>query len=277
MRNKRLLWLAFIVGIVAVAAMIFGLLFSGLADYRGNGIFSRDLSRYGFGPGRDMHGFMHGYGVTGDYGMMGGYGYGGMMGGYGYGGMMGGYGGMMGIQSGPVDASVRPISIDEANDAAGRFLDYYDGAQLQVGEIIEFSNGFYARIEERETGAGAFEIVINRNTGAVLFGPGPSLAWNTKYGPGYGYGMMDRGYRQVLRGANDATTDMPVEADDARDRARDYLERQFPGATAGEPAAFYGYYTLKVTMDQRTLGLLSVDGYDGRIWFHSWLGAFLSE
>jgi len=50
-----------------------------------------------------------------------------------------------------------------------------------------------------------------------------------------------------------------------------------PGSKAGEPDTFYGYYTIEFEKDGRTLGMLSVDGYYGQIWYHSWHGAYLSE
>ncbi|MFA5802452.1 MAG: hypothetical protein WC911_08235 [Thermoleophilia bacterium] len=72
-----------------------------------------------------------------------------------------------------------------------------------------------------------------------------------------------------------ATTDMTVKKADARARAQKYLDTQLPGATAGEPETFYGYYTVKVDKDGRTFGMLSVNGDDGQFWYHAWLGTFL--
>jgi len=72
------------------------------------------------------------------------------------------------------------------------------------------------------------------------------------------------------------TTDMPLKKNDARDRAQKFLDKQLPGTKAGEPDTFFGYYTIEVEKDGKTLGMLSVDGYYGQIWYHSWHGAFLS-
>jgi hypothetical protein len=202
--------------------------------------------------------------------------------------MMGGSG-MMGGVSGPVDAGTAPLTIDQANDAAKRYLDYWNNSDLKVREIIEFTNGFYARVDEQSTGAGAFELLIDRNTGLVTAEPGPNTVWNTKYGAwgtnrsdtaNYG-GMMGSGYGMMGGGSgparSEATTDMPVKRDDARSRAQKFLDRQLPGTQAAEPDTFYGYYTVEVQKDGKTLGMLSVEGYYGQIWYHSWHGAFLSE
>ena len=89
---------------------------------------------------------------------------------------------------------------------------------------------------------------------------------------GYG-GMMGN-----ISGTNTsatATTDMPIKKADARDRAQKFLDKQFPGAVAGEPDTFYGYYTVFVDKDRLALGMLSVDGYYGQVVWHSWTGAVL--
>jgi len=215
-------------------------------------------------------------------------GYGGMMGpGAGIsGGMMAG--GMMG--GGPADVATAPLSIDQAATAAKRYVDSWNNSDLKVKEVLEFTNGFYARVDEQSTGTGAFELLIDRNSGITYPEPGPNMMWNTKYGAwknwgtgdGYGMmggGMMGPGYGRSGYGPGEqnATTDMPISKSQARDRAQQFLDRQLPGTKAGEPEVFYGYYTVEVEKDGRTLGMLSVHGYYGQVWYHSWHGAYLGE
>lgn len=283
MKGKALLWWGLGAGGVAIVALVLGLVFLGPSGPAGV---------YGW---NNAYGMMGGYGgsIGGSYGpggmgpgMMG---PGGMMGGgYGPGGMMGS--GMMGgFYGGPTDAATAPLTVDQARDAANRYLDYWGNSDLKVREALEFTNGFYARVEEQSTGAGAFEILIDRNSGVVSPEPGPNMMWDTKYGAwgtyntaGYG-GMMGGGYGGGMMGGqygqarSSTTTDMPVKKDDARSRAQKFLDRQLPGTQAGDPDTFYGYYTIEVKKDGNTLGMLSVDGYYGQVWFHSWHGAFLSE
>jgi hypothetical protein len=99
------------------------------------------------------------------------------------------------------------------------------------------------------------------------------------YGGMMGAGMMGPGYGPAgySRGDRTATTDMPVTETQARDRAQQFLDRQLPGTRAAEPDTFYGYYTVEVEKDGRVLGMLSVHGYYGQVWFHSWHGSFLNE
>ncbi len=71
---------------------------------------------------------------------------------------------------------------------------------------------------------------------------------------------------------------MPVKADQAIKDANDYLAQAFPGAQAAtDPSTFYGYYTLDFSRDGKTLGMLSVNGYTGQVWLHTWHGDFISE
>lgn len=283
MKNRNLLWWGLGAGTVAVAAYILGWLFFWPTSTREYGVPG------GYGYGQDgMMGMMGGYGSSTAYGP------GGMMGGSG-GGMMGGMIGMMGggMMDGPVDTSTSPLSLDQAQGAANRYLDYWGNSDLKVTEVIEFTNGFYARVNEQSTGAGAFELLVGRNTGVASPEPGAGMAWNTKYGPmgtdagsgtnsvagpgmmgGYGAGMM--GGRSNQSRAS-TTTDMPVKKNDARDRAQKFLDKQLPGTKAGEPDTFYGYFTVEVEKDGKTFGMLSVDGYYGQIWYHSWHGAYLSS
>lgn len=256
MKSKALLWWGLGAGAVAVVVLMLGLLLYGPNASQGI------------------------YGGNSGYGMMGG-GYGGP-GGMMSGDMMGGgSGGMMGTYGDPTDTSTAPLTIDQANDAAKRYLDYWGNSDLKVREILEFTNGFYARVDEQSTGTGAFEVLIDRSTGVVSPEPGPNMMWNTKYGVWGTYnsagngGSMMGGRSGQTRSAT--TTDMPVKKDDSRARAQEFLDKQLPGTQVADPDTFYGYYTIEVQKDGGTLGMLSVDGYYGQAWFHSWHGAFLSS
>lgn len=68
---------------------------------------------------------------------------------------------------------------------------------------------------------------------------------------------------------------MPIRPEKAREIARQYLVGVMPGAEAGEPEPFYGYYTLHVLRSGKIIGMLSVNGYSGAVWYHSWHGEFL--
>jgi len=68
---------------------------------------------------------------------------------------------------------------------------------------------------------------------------------------------------------------MVVTPEEAVITAQAYLDPELPGTTAVEPAAFYGYYTLHVLPDSEIIGMLSVHGTTGQVWYHSWHGDFI--
>lgn len=210
----------------------------------------------GYGPG--MRG---GYGP----GMMGG----GMMGG----GMMGGYGpGMMGGWTSPANAN--PISPDQAVAAAQQYVATYNNNDLALAEIMQFANNFYVRVTEKSTGTSAFELLVNPYSGAVTPEMGPNMMWNTKYGMMAQGGMMGMmgGYRNQPEGQ------MSVSVAQARTNAQQFLDANFPGAKlADDQDAFYGYYTMDFLQNGKTAGMLSVNGYTGEVWYHTWHGNFIAE
>ncbi len=71
---------------------------------------------------------------------------------------------------------------------------------------------------------------------------------------------------------------MPVKADQAIKNANDFLAQAFPGAQAADdPATFYGDHRMDFSNDGKALGMLSVNGYSGQVWLHTWHGDFVSE
>ncbi len=188
----------------------------------------------------------------GAYGMMGG---GGMMGGRGY-----GYG---------YAPNVTPLSLDQAATRAQQYVVSLNNADLAVAEVMEFSNNLYARVIEKSTGVNAFEILIDRYSSTVSPEPGPNMMWNAKYSP---MSRMMGGWFGTPSAQNTVT------AVQAKDKAQQYLDKYVNGAKVADDAnAFYGYYTIDVTREGKTFGMLSVNGTTGAVWYHSWHGTFVSE
>ncbi|MFB0545468.1 MAG: rhodanese-like domain-containing protein, partial [Anaerolineae bacterium] len=170
---------------------------------------------------------------------------------------------------------VNPLSLDEATEAVETFLADLDD-NLTLGEIMEFSNHFYAQAVEKDTGIGAYELIIDKYTGAVSPEMGPNMMWNTKYGHMGGWGgMMGPG---MMEGWDRRATpdEMTVSEEEAIEYARRFLESTRSGLTPDEHAdPFYGYYTLHVLKEGEVVGMLSVNGYNGRVWYHTWHGDFV--
>jgi hypothetical protein len=200
---------------------------------------------------------------------------GGMMGqgqGMGPGQMMGGCPGpwwSYGQQAhGPVE------SIDQAIEVAQDYLASLGNPDLVLTEIMQFTNNFYGEVEERSTGIGAFEFLIDPVSGAVYPEPGPNMMWNTKYGHMSGWGSM--GGMMGGYAFGEPTAEMPVGPGQARQIAQQFLDNYLPRTIVDEEVdTFYGYYTIHVLQGGQIYGMLSVNGYTGQVWYHNWHGQFL--
>ncbi len=164
----------------------------------------------------------------------------------------------------------QPLTLDQAEQVVQAYLDDVGDRDLALSEVMAFDNHFYAAIKERDSGVHAMELLVDRSSGRVLPEPGPNMMWNAKYGhmrvPMMGWMMGQR-----------TTGSMKLSAADARQAAQRFLDETQPGAVAGEPDRFYGYYTLHALRDGRVVGMLSVHGDNGQVWAHSWHGEFLEE
>ena len=150
-------------------------------------------------------------------------------------------------------------SVDGAKTLAEQFASS-QGSGLRVKEIMEFSDHYYVMVQEESSGVNAFELLVDKATGRVFLEPGPSMMWNTKYGH--------------MRSRNPTAT-MPVSSEQALRNAQQWLDTNFPNAKAEEAETFYGYYTIDFSRNNQTIGMLSVNGYSGEIWYHTWHGQFI--
>ena len=155
------------------------------------------------------------------------------------------------------------ISLDQAVEAAKQFVAASGYTDLEVTDPMEFTYNFYVQVREKSTGINAFELLVNPYTGRVFPEPGPNMMWNTKYG------HMGRWW------GGQPTATMAVDPETAKQVAQQYLDTFMSGATADEPETFYGYYTLHVLKDGKVVGMLSVNGTTGQVWWHRWHGDFV--
>jgi len=186
-------------------------------------------------------------------------------------GMMGGM--MRGYN---VNPSGQRITIDQATQTAQRYLASLVNPDLAIDEIMEFQYNFYVIYYEKSTGIGAFEMLIDPYTGRIFPEYGPNMMWNTKYGMMGGMlggGGMMGGMMGGQRGS--PTVNMPVTQDQAITIAENYLKTYLLGASTEEPDVFYGYYTIHILKSGEIYGMLSVNGYSGRVWYHDWHGTFV--
>ncbi len=185
-----------------------------------------------------------------------------------------------------------PITIDQAKTIAQQYLTSTGNSNLAIKEIMEFQYNFYIQYYEKDTGRGAFEMLIWKQTppsglvgggmmgggmmggyyyatGTIVPEPGPNMMWNAKYS------MMGRG---IMGWQGQQSSPMTVTKDQALQIAQSYLDSNFNGAKVEtDPTQFYGYFTMDFTINGKIAGMLSVNGYTGQVWFHTWHGEFIQE
>ena len=216
--------------------------------------------------------------------------------------MMGGNGGMMNGSTGMGPnmmggygynpTNVTPLTIDQTKAAAEKYMANLDNSDLEVAEIMIFDNNGYVIVKEISTGIGAFELLVDPTSQIVYPEHGPNMMWNLKYsGLNHQYMMGVNGGMMGMMGGNngmmngwnsatplDVTAELTVTPEQAVQYAQQYLDTNYAGATAAtDPAQFYGYYTLDFEKDGKIIGMLSVNGYSGQIFLHTWHGTFIEE
>ena len=191
-----------------------------------------------------------------------------------------------------------PGSLTEAREAFTQAVsNSYGDSNLEVVDVMEFANNFYAQVKESDTGIYAMELLIDKRAGRVHPEPGPNMMWNTKYGmmgragmgpmmgqgsgPGMGpmMGQDGGGWGPMMGDSSQEVspeTEMPVSREQATQVAEEYLTRISPGTETEEPDQFYGYYTLHTVQDGEVTGMLSVNGYTGQVWYHGWHGPLIA-
>ena len=218
-----------------------------------------------------------------------------------YGSGMMGRGGMMNRYYG--DSNLTPLTIDQAKAATEKYVANLNNSDLIIGEIMIFDNHAYVVVKEASTGLGAFELLVDPASQSAYPEHGPNMMWNLKYsglnhqsmtlapgasaGVGNNSGMMggNGGMINMMGNYNwenntpvDVSAQMTVTPDEAIECAQKYLDKNISGAVAAtNPIQFYGYYTLDYEKDGNVAGMLSVNGYSGQVFLHTWHGAFIEE
>ena len=177
--------------------------------------------------------------------------------------------GMMGMMRGfnfrQQNIDLKNINFDEVKIAAEKYLISVDLKNAKVKEIMEFSNNFYIETIEEDTGFGAIELLLDKTNGGIYPEYGPNMMWNQKYGMHSKFGLYQ----------ND--NNMNIGEEKVIEIANSYLAKTSNNEFAGdEVEKFYGYYTIDtVNKDGKVVGMLSVNGFTGQVWYHNWHGTFI--
>jgi hypothetical protein len=157
------------------------------------------------------------------------------------------------------------LTLEDARRAVEQYIAGLGFSNLEIAEVMEFENNFYAIVRETDTGIGAMELLVDKWTGVVGPEMGPNMMWNGKYG-------MHRGGWMMGGGAAITNTIPPEEAAQIAQR---WLDAYRPGVTVEDVDPFYGYYTIHTLRDGKIEGMLSVHGTTGQVWYHTWHGGFI--
>ena len=77
-----------------------------------------------------------------------------------------------------LDGSGPVRTVAEARTQAQKFADRLG---LKTAEVMQFSNNFYARLDDK-SGHAATEVLVDPASGDVTLEYGPAMMWNTRYG-----------------------------------------------------------------------------------------------
>lgn len=160
-----------------------------------------------------------------------------------------------------IDRDAVKLSDDQIIAAVKNAIGTY-GSNLEIADMFFYADSdTYVSIEEKDTGRGAFELLVNPYTGYVYPEQGPNMMWNEKYG------MMGRAMSGFSRGNQ-------ITPEDAVAIANSYLKKTFGDTfkVMDQGHAFYGYYTFHFQNGTQPEGMLSVNAYTGDVWFHNWHG-----
>jgi hypothetical protein len=190
--------------------------------------------------------------------------YGGMMGGQaghmgsgGHGGMMGGpYGSRMGSAPGGMMAGHVWLAgdgerVDSIAQARARAARAGTAIELEPGEVMQFTNGFYVELKDAN-GDPTTEVLVDPASGAVQTEYGPAMIWNTGTRTG---GLSEQ---------------------QAREAAAAWLGSNRSGEGVKSISAYPGYFTLDTAAGGRKVGMLSVSASTGAVWYHTWHGTFVA-
>jgi hypothetical protein len=170
----------------------------------------------------------------------------------------------------PANPGGQPITIEQAKDAVEKYVAGLGYSNLEVDEVMEFTQNFYAIVKETDTGIGAMELLVDKYSGVVGPEYGPNMMWNAKYG------MHQGGAASCCTTGGTASDTMTVKPEEALSIAQRWLDTNRPGvSTESHADPFYGYYTVHTLKDGKVNGMLSVHGATGQVWYHNWHGDFI--
>ena len=171
--------------------------------------------------------------------------------------------GMMGntLSYGYLDV-LNPIT--SAIDARGAIQDFLDASNstLEISELWEYGTVYKAELSDTK-GAKAFDLMVDKFTGAVMPEMGMSMMLNASYGKAM--------YKTSFFGKNLALT--PQQATEI---AQTFVEKNALGYILDTPEIYPGYYKFHTTPTGFGMDIM-VNGYNGGVWMNTVFGLPIAQ
>ena len=159
--------------------------------------------------------------------------------------------------------TLNPITNPEEARATIQSFINASSSSLEISELWEYGTAYKAELSDLN-GAMAFDVIVDKFTGAVGPEMGLSMMMNASYGNGI--------YKTPKFGKK-----LTVSEEQATAIAQNFVNNNGLGYTLGIPEHYPGYYKFHTT-DSHGFGLeIIVNGYNSAIWMNSLLGTPLAN
>jgi hypothetical protein len=156
----------------------------------------------------------------------------------------------------------------DAEKAVQAFLEA-SNSNLVISVLWEYGTVYKAELSDK-TGAMAFDLMVDKFTGAVSPEMGMSMMLNASYGKAM--------YKTSSFGKNLALT--PQQATDTAQKFLDNNKNVLVGYILDNPEIYPGYYKFHTTTGTTGTGFgmdIMVNGYNGEVWMNTFLGLPIAQ
>ncbi|MFZ7120830.1 MAG: hypothetical protein ACOWWH_07775 [Eubacteriaceae bacterium] len=155
------------------------------------------------------------------------------------------------------------ISIEELTNDIDEYIKKID-ENLIIDDVFLYEDyQYYFSIIEKDTELGAFELIVDSITGNIYSCNGANIKWNEKYAI-YKNGRCTNSLMSYSQ------LDEELSLVDANKIANEYVSDNINAdynIVTGN--TFYGYYTFYIQEDAKTIGIISVNSQDGKVWLNN--------
>jgi hypothetical protein len=172
-----------------------------------------------------------------------------------------------------------PIGLNQTRNLVDDYLKKFNVPNLVLKEIVVFNNNSYARIADESSGINVLELIVDIETGIVLSEYGSNFTWNVVY-PSIPDSKTIGNIEFSPSGpvVNPTETPLTISPQQAEDLAQQYLKQyRINARLSTNVETFYGYYVIEYLKWGKVVGMISINGYSGQAFAHSWHQTFITR